>query len=439
MFAFFVLEMAEQAGVRLMVDLYEPRDFSAQGPAGCNMCGGVVSESLVQTLALEGIVLPPQIVQRGIDSYVMHTDSGSIRIETPLVEKRIAAVHRGGGPKGLGPTDDLPWNSFDEYLQTLAAGRGAILHRSAVKGISRHAGMPVIETADGSKYEYDLVAVASGINSPLKKFTDALDPSMHPPAAKKAGIREVHLGETKIGALLGSSMHTFMLNVPGMEFAAIIPKGEFASVCILGDEVSSTTLDTFMNTTTVRNLMPKEWQPIDFQCGCLPKMAMGAAKRPYTDRVVFIGDAANTRLYKDGIGAAYKMAKAAASTIVLHGVDRKSLKCHYAPVCRKLTIDNYIGRIVFTVASLIKRWKPAQRMVLRMTEQEQSGKSREREMSTVLWDMFTGSATYKEIFLRTLRPSFIWRSLVSLCASIFSWHRREYMYQPSAIGRQREW
>ena len=30
-------------------------------------------------------------------------------------------------------------------------------------------------------------------------------------------------------------------------------------------------------------------------------------------------------------------------------------------------------------------------------------------MSTVLWDMFTGSATYREIVQRTLHPAFLGR------------------------------
>lgn len=58
-FSCFLLSMAERAGLTLDVDLYEPRDFRRPGPQGCNMCGGIVSESLVQNLAMEGISLPP--------------------------------------------------------------------------------------------------------------------------------------------------------------------------------------------------------------------------------------------------------------------------------------------------------------------------------------------------------------------------------------------
>ena len=52
-------------------------------------------------LAAEGINLPPTVVQRGIDSYVLHMDVGSARIETPMLEKRIAATYRGAGPRDL--------------------------------------------------------------------------------------------------------------------------------------------------------------------------------------------------------------------------------------------------------------------------------------------------------------------------------------------------
>ena len=423
MFAFFVLEMASYVGLKILVDLYDPRDFSTQGPAGCNMCGGIVSESLVQILAAEGIMLPPQVVQRGIDSYVLHTDVGSIRIDTPLAEKRIAAVHRGGGPMGSRAVHDSPWNSFDEYLQTVAVGRGALMQCMAVKSIGKNGSRPYLVTADGNRQDYDLLVVASGINSPLRKFASAIDPTIRPPAKKKAGIREVFLGEEKISPVLGSSMHTFMVNVPGMEFAAIIPKGEYASVCLLGKGIDNATIDGFMSSRTVKNMMPQDWHPTEHQCHCLPQLAMGAASPPYADRVLFIGDAGNTRLYKDGIGAAYKTAKAAAATVVLHGIDKKSFRDYYGPVCRRLTADNRIGRVVFFVASFIKFFKPAQKAVLWMTKQEQSNNNGQREMSTVLWDMFTGSAPYKEIFLRTLRPKFLWRTALALVTVSFMWRK----------------
>jgi flavin-dependent dehydrogenase len=63
-FAYFLLNMAERVGLDLHVDVFESRDFENPGPVGCNMCGGIISETLVQTLATEGIELPPNVVQR---------------------------------------------------------------------------------------------------------------------------------------------------------------------------------------------------------------------------------------------------------------------------------------------------------------------------------------------------------------------------------------
>jgi flavin-dependent dehydrogenase len=98
--SYFLLDMARMMGTELVLDVYEPRNFHRPGPASCNHCGGIISESLVQILAADGINLSTSVVQRGIDSYVLHMDVGSVRIETPLQEKRIAAVHRGGWTQG---------------------------------------------------------------------------------------------------------------------------------------------------------------------------------------------------------------------------------------------------------------------------------------------------------------------------------------------------
>jgi hypothetical protein len=93
LFSYFLLNMAEAVSLDIGVDLFEPRHFCHRGPAGCNHCGGIVSESLVQRLATEGIMLPDGVVQRGIESYTLHMDVGDVEIETPLAEKRIAAIY----------------------------------------------------------------------------------------------------------------------------------------------------------------------------------------------------------------------------------------------------------------------------------------------------------------------------------------------------------
>jgi CheY-like chemotaxis protein len=65
------------------------------------MCGGVLYESLVQSLAVDGINLPETVVQRGIGYDVVHLDSNSVCIQTPRREKKIATTFRGICPRGL--------------------------------------------------------------------------------------------------------------------------------------------------------------------------------------------------------------------------------------------------------------------------------------------------------------------------------------------------
>jgi hypothetical protein len=90
------------------------------------------------------------------------------------------------------------------------------------------------------------------------------------------------------------------------------------------------------------------------------------AARPFADRIVMIGDTGTTRLYKDGIGAAYRTAKAAARAAVLHGVSEEAFRKHYWPTCRRIDFDNRIGQLIFTLTRQVQRRCPLRRTLLRM-------------------------------------------------------------------------
>jgi len=121
-FTYFALDFAERLGMDISIDIYEPKDFNCTGPKGCNNCGGIVSESLIQALATEGVVLSSDVIRRGIESYTLHLEQGSTVIETPFNEQRIAAMFRGIGPLGA---DDKAGDSFDNYLLDLCKKSGA--------------------------------------------------------------------------------------------------------------------------------------------------------------------------------------------------------------------------------------------------------------------------------------------------------------------------
>ncbi len=410
----FLLDMAQRLGVDIQLDIYEPRNFTKSGPAGCNMCGGIISESLVQMLATEGINLPSSVIQRGIDSYMLHTDVGSVLIETPLQEKRIGAVHRGSGPRDA---KNFPFESFDGHLQSLALDKGANLINSRVKEVTWENGKPSVQVNKEVPIEYDLLITATGVNAPFR-FLKQEDVNYQPPKTTKTHIREYYLGADKIEELMGTSMHVFLLDLPRLEFAAIIPKGDYVSLCLLGEDIDKELLETFLSTPVVRDRFPASLDLDAPSCWCSPRINTSGAKHPYDDRLLFVGDCGVTRLYKDGIGAAYRVSKAAASTAVFQGISEDEFDKYFMPACKAIETDNSIGKLIFLFTQLIQRYAFARRAVLKMVAREQSLPGEKRYMSTILWDMFTGSAPYREIFMRTIRPAFWSRFILDLATSL---------------------
>jgi flavin-dependent dehydrogenase len=420
--SYFLLEMAERSGLELDVEIFEPRNFSCVAPKGCNMCGGIISETLVQNLAAEGINIPSTIVQRGIESYMLHMDVGSVRIETPLQEKRIGSVYRGAGPRDL---KDSKWRSFDHHLEQLTVAKGAHVTRKRVVEVSLDDDRPKIAVKGEQPQFYDLLVVAVGVNSAALKLFTGNGQGYKPPESTKTFITEYYLGEETIEKTLGDSMHVFLLNIPRLEFAAIIPKGDYASVCLLGESIDKKLVQSFLDSPQVKACMPDGWSSDPRSCQCSPKISVGAAIRPYADRLVFVGDCGVTRLYKDGIGAAYRTAKACATTAVFEGISEANFRRHYWPVCRSISTDNSIGKLSFAVTRQIQKWRFARRALLRMTEKEQNSAGRRRDMSQVLWDMFTGSAPYRDIVTLALHPRFLARLAWELALSASPFMRAE--------------
>jgi flavin-dependent dehydrogenase len=403
-FSYFLLDFAERAGVDLKVDIYEPRDFSLPAPQGCNMCAGVISETLIQNLATEGINLPASVVQKAINSYVLHTELSSQRIDAAFHEKRIAAIFRGAGPHGI---REIKFRGFDDYLLSLAEQKGANTIRLRVTGVDRVNDKLVVQTRDSAKEGYDLLAVSAGVNTSLINLFDKAASKYNPPRTTKTAIREYFLGKETVDKYFGDSLHVFLLDIPKLDFAMIVPKGDYVSVCLLGKDIDENLLKAFLTAPEVQSCFPDGWQWDQANCKCAPRINVGAARKPYADRVVFIGDSGVSRLYKDGVGAAYRAAKAAASCAILEGISSEDFRRYYAPFYRMVQVDNLFGRFIFLVSHIIQRMRSSRKAVLRMVAIEQQSPDRSPRLSNVLWDTFTGSASYLDVFLRTLHPVFI--------------------------------
>ena len=408
-FAYFLLDTAERVGLEIQVDVYEPRDFNCPGPKGCNFCAGVISETLVRNLASEGINLDPTVIQRAINSYVWHTDKGNLHVQFSPEEYRIATVFRGSGPRDA---KEYSGKSFDGLLLSMAERKGARLIRRRVLSTSRVEGGILVTSQSQDPQVYDLLAVATGINTPTLNLFRQIDDQYTPPSATKTAIREYYLGAETVRKYMGSSLHVFLMNIPRLKFGMLIPKGDYVTVCLLGQNVDETLVRDFMTAPELQACFPPGWNWEQSSCQCMPRIPVQGAIQPYADRVVFIGDAGVSRLYKDGIGSAFRAAKVAARTAVLNGISEMDFKRYYAPICKNTERDNFFGKIIFLITTFIQRISFFRQAVLCMAAREQARKIEPR-MGSVLWDTFTGSAAYQDIFLRALKPSFLWQLAIS--------------------------
>jgi flavin-dependent dehydrogenase len=396
LFAIFALKMAKMIDKKIDITIFEPKDFSRSGPRGCNKCGGVISEHLVQKLALEGINFSPKIVQRGIDSYVLHTEKGSVAIQSPAAEKRIATVYRGGGPVGY---KEKEWGGFDDFLLQSALAEGANLVQTRIDKITS-GDKPVLQAKDTASYEADLVVGAFGVNSSTGKLFEGLGLGYKKPATTSAFVTELALGKEIVSNNFGTSIHFFLLPEPkNIQFAALIPKGDYVTLCILGSTIDRQTVQAFLDRPETKELLPEDVMSKK-SCKCFPKLSLKCAKDAIADRVIIIGDAGSTRLFKDGIGAAYVMAKAAAKTAVFHGVGKKHFAEHYLPVYRKTSVDNLYGRCLYAITDVFKKNRTMSECLIRVVQKEQERAADSRVLSSILWDTFTGNESYKTIFFR---------------------------------------
>lgn len=397
LFSIFALKKAKMIDKKIDVTIFEPKDFTKDGPSGCNRCGGVISEHLVQALAVEGINIPTEVVQRGINSYVLHTQVGDVYIESPAHEKRIATVYRGGGPKGIKEKDR---ESFDNFLLKYAIQEGASHVHLRIDGI-KYKEKPILTSGGKDIIEADLVVGAFGVNSSTWKLFENINIGYKKPETTSAFITELELGNETVSKYFGSSIHFFLLPVPkNIKFVALIPKGKYVTLCILGKDIDQQTVTGLFDTPVARKVLPENFMSDKF-CKCFPKLSLSSAKGAFTDRIVVIGDAGSTRLFKDGIGASYIMGKAAAKTAVLHGVSKKDFAEYYYPVYRNTLVDNMYGRLIYLTTNIYKNFSLLTESMASVVKKEQQKSSVEfPRLSSILWDTFTGNEAYKNIFIR---------------------------------------
>jgi flavin-dependent dehydrogenase len=381
--ALHLLRYAHEAGLHLDVTILEARDFNRPGPGGCNKCAGILSSHLIHNLESLDLHIPPEVIQSELNTYVLHLGGIELPIDKPDPSQRILSVYRGSGPRlGMPP----PAHSFDNWLLEQAQERGASLRRARVQTIQSGTTPTVITYRQ--EFPADLVVVATGVNSraPLSRVW-----GYQPPLTEVMAQDEVSLP----AGFSDDTVHLFFDYPPGLIFGGLIPKGRYANISLLGHRISSDSVNDFLEGQGLMKLFSDGAPGL---CGCAPRVAISTAYNYYTDRLVVVGDAAVTRLYKDGIGAAFITAEAAARTAVQRGVAGSDFSAGYRPTCRRIAADNRYGRWLFRLWSIRQQSPLLLNIWVRAIQAESSLLPAARVNSRALWGMFTGSQSYRWLF-----------------------------------------
>lgn len=406
LFAHFALRAAEKCGMDISVKILDRRSFSRSGQRGCNMCAGVISESLCEKLRGEDIVFPTTKVQQVIDGYYFQSQDYGLRLYNPEKSHvpHIMTVFRGGGPFNNYHDENI---SFDDYLLKNAEKQGAEIVNATVEeidiqpGYDDHIDLVIVKDSVRSNIQADLVVGAFGLNTTIVKRIVGEGTRYRPPHSVRACNAELYLGASFIREQFNNKIYCLALGIGPVKFAAFTPKGEYITVTLIGkQDVTKAHLVRLLQHPVVVDLLPNNWKIPRNLCICFPKIPTTHAVNPFADRMVIIGDASISRFYKSGIESAFTTAQMAANTVFEYGVTKNAFKNHYYREARKtLGRDNFYGHIIYSINGIVTSRRDMVTPYLRYANDKRGAWAADR-INDMLWGMVTGNIPYREIFFK---------------------------------------
>lgn len=417
-FAHFARKWATKKGLEVSLTIFDGKDFLLRGPKGCNLCAGVISESLNRKLKEEGIFLPERRIISRVDGYCLHAKGESLALNYSENETNpVSTVFRGNGPRYSTFPEII---SFDDFLLSYAQDCGAKVIPFPVWDIRlpQNPEKP-ISLVYGEKnhpqiYEADLVVGAFGVNTHFIKKMGRLGFGYRPPQTLTSFQAEMKLGRDHISEHFRNMIHVYMLQSNTIRYATVIPKGDYLTITLIGRKnICPGILSEFLSLKEIRDKIP-DCRP---HCFCYPKIVVSPAKNPFHDRLVMIGDSSFSRHYKNGLESAFLTARSAAETVFLRGIDEKAFRGYYFNQAKKLIIrDNAYGRLLFAFNDFISSSSLLTRAHLSLASNNAAAS---KKIKFILWNMFTGNIPYRHIFRVPLDLNFQIALLMNTVRSIF--------------------
>ena len=416
-FAHFASRYAKEAGIDVSIKIYDRKSFCQRGPLGCNMCAGVISENLFNSLEEERINIADFCVQRKIEGYCFQAQDESVVLHHPVPGhiSKIVTVFRGNGPLQSEHEGNV---SFDDYLLNHVKEQGVEIVFDIVKSFKLpfRKGDPVkVISGDGNpknEFDADLVVGAFGVNTGMMEKVGNMDFGYKPPKTVRTCQCEIMLSPEHIEKTFGNNVFVFALGKRELKFASITPKADYVTVNLVGRmDLTRKNLIDFLKHPAVKKLMPEKWEiPNDF-CMCISKIPITYAKHPYADRLVVLGDASISRSYKSGIESAFNMAKLSAYTAFKNGVSARSfMNGYFKPAKRLLARDNFYGIVMLKINDYISSNRQLANRQVKLVKSTEDTKTASL-INEILWNMLTGNVTYKEILIKAMNLRLILKTL----------------------------
>jgi len=397
LFALHTLKLIEKYGIFINLKIIEKKDFTKEGPKGCNMCAGVIGGRVIENIKALGIEFSSKVFQQEIEGFKIYLENLSAEIKKREKDK-VYTVFRGNGPLGGGKNNDIL--GFDGFILKKTIEKGVNLQKGEVSKVYEKKDKIFVSYKDerGEEFEEgcDLVVVACGINTTL---IDSFNFGYVPPPYWHTCQTEVEMEEPKESQKF---INIFSRKNSSFLFTALTPKGKYVTITGIGKWVKFQDLLKEIETLSIKKILGE----VKFLCHCHPRVPIKEAKNPYHNRIVFIGDAFVSRYLKNGIESAYFTSQWAAETAIEKGIDRDSFEENYGKRCLKFfSSDNKYGKAMFLLHKIVTSSKLISLSCMQILWKEGKDKENPYWLSDILWHLFAGDKAYKKIFKKTFKFS----------------------------------
>ena len=373
--ALALLRGAAARGVDLRVVVYEPKDFAIQG----NVCAGVLSPPFGRLLDGLGLALPPDVVQRRIEAYELHTDGARLLLPNRLDGEATVATDRA---------------DLDRFLLASAESAGAEVRHEEVTNLDFSAGGVAVTAASGSSLMADVLVGACGLARRAAQLLEQHTSYRTPPMMRSLLI-DITMAPREIDERIGQRIHALLLaSQPGVEFAALTPKQGHVTVNVAGPAIGPLDLDSAVAHFQRLGLLPARVPEARRHGGAFPA---GPARGIFGDRLVTIGNTSGLLrpLKGKGINAGLLTGTRAAEVMLELGISHAAFAEYYRR-CHEITSDYSYGlllRWLYRFASRLGALDP----VLNLAP-------RQPVLRRAFYDMVSGEGSYRDVVLSLLRP-----------------------------------